>query len=140
MPNLKEIDESQYKVDFEILKGYIDFSSVLLRLSLLAMGSFGALILIKSKGEAKDTLPQFLQQPALFIIAMGLFALCSGATLFHRYFASDSMSWYIYHRHFILFIGHPPINKKYCFQLNNYCLIYIWRVTIDPDTTKIPVV
>ena len=25
MPNLKEIEENQYKVDFEISKGYIDF-------------------------------------------------------------------------------------------------------------------
>ena len=49
MPNLKEIEENQYKVDFEISKGYIDFSSELLRLSLLAMGGFGALVLIKIK-------------------------------------------------------------------------------------------
>ena len=94
MGKLKEIDESQYKVDFEISKGYIDFSSELLRLSLLAMGGFGALALVKIKDEAK-TVPAFLQDPLLFLISMGLFALCAGATLFHRYFASDSMSWYI---------------------------------------------
>ena len=95
MSNLKELDENQYKVDFDIAKGYIDFSSELLRLSLLAMGAFGALVLIKIKGEAKDTLPQFLQHPGLFITAMTFFALCAGTTLFHRYFAADCMSWYI---------------------------------------------
>jgi hypothetical protein len=51
MAKLKEIDESQYKVDFDILNGYINFSSELLRLSLFAMGGFGALVLIKIKGK-----------------------------------------------------------------------------------------
>jgi len=59
MPNLKEIEENQYKVDFEISKGYIDFSSELLRLSLLAMGGFGALVLIKIKGENHGDMPEF---------------------------------------------------------------------------------
>jgi hypothetical protein len=93
MAKLKEIDESQYKVDFDILNGYINFSSELLRLSLFAMGGFGALVLIKIKGEEK--LPGFLHQPIFFLFSMLFFALCAGAALFHRYFASDSMSWYI---------------------------------------------
>jgi hypothetical protein len=42
MSKLNEIKENQYKVDFEISKGYINFSSELLRLSLLSMGGFGA--------------------------------------------------------------------------------------------------
>ena len=86
MANLKEIEENQYKLDFEIAKGYIDFSSELLRLSLLAMAVFGALVVIKIKGEAKNNLPEFLQHPGWFVVAMVFFALCSGATLFHRYF------------------------------------------------------
>lgn len=95
MSKLKELDESQYKVDFDISKGYIDFSSELLRLSLLAMGSFGALVFIKIKSEAKATDPYFLQHTALFLISMGFFAFCAVATLFNRYFASDCPSWYI---------------------------------------------
>ena len=95
MQKLNAIEESQYKVDFEILKGYLEFSSELLRLSLLAMGGFGALVLIKLKGETKQSFPAFLQHPELFLISMALFAACAAATLFHRYFASDSMSWYI---------------------------------------------
>ena len=95
MGKLKEIDEHQYKVDFEILNGYINFSSELLRLSLLAMASFGALVLIRIKGESEDTFPAFLENPVFFLISMGFFATCAGATLFHRYFAADCMSWYI---------------------------------------------
>jgi hypothetical protein len=95
MPNLKEIEENQYKVDFEISKGYIDFSSELLRLSLLAMGGFGALVLIKIKGENHRDMPEFLVHPSIFIVSMILFTLCAGTTLFHRYYASDCLSWYI---------------------------------------------
>lgn len=94
MGKLKEIDDAQYKVDFEISKDYIQFSAELLRLSLLAMGSFGALVLIKIKGEAGSTAP-FLHDPDLFLLAMVLFAGCAGASLFHRYFAADGLSWYV---------------------------------------------
>lgn len=94
MGKINDVDEGQYKVDFEISKGFIDFSSELLRLSLLAMGGFGALALIKIENQDRIN-PTFLQNPLLFLLSMALFALCAGATLFHRYFASDSMSWYI---------------------------------------------
>lgn len=87
------IDEKQYKVDFDIANGYINFSSELLRLSLLAITGFGALILIRDKNE--PIVSNLLQKPSFLIISMFLFTLCACATLFHRYFASDSMSWYI---------------------------------------------
>ena len=92
MDSLNEIDESQYKADFMIAEGYIKFSSELLRLSLLAMGGFGALVLIKFKGENKG---QLLSEPKYFLLSMIFFGLCAGASLFHRYYASDTMSWYI---------------------------------------------
>ena len=95
MQKLNAIEESQYKVDFDILKGYLDFSSELLRLSLLAMAGFGALVLTKIKGDPKEAPPTFLQHPQFFLISMTFFVACAAATLFHRYFASDSMSWYI---------------------------------------------
>jgi hypothetical protein len=59
------------------------------------MASFGALVLIRIKGESEDTFPAFLENPVFFLISMGFFATCAGATLFHRYFAADCMSWYI---------------------------------------------
>lgn len=94
MTNLNELDESQFKADFMIFEGYIKFSSELLRLSLLAMGGFGALVLIKLKGEDNGQL-QFFKEPSFFMVSMLFFALCSAASLFHRYYASDTMSWYI---------------------------------------------
>jgi len=87
------LDENKYKVDFEISNGYINFSAELLRLSLLAMGGFGGLILTKFEGDG--TAHGFLANPILFLISMTFFSLCAGATLFHRYFASDCMSWYV---------------------------------------------
>lgn len=92
MQLFKSVEESQFKADFVILEGYIKFSGELLRLSLLAMGGFGTLFLIRVKGEIGQEL---LDKPVLFLVSMIFFALCSGACLFHRYYASDSMSWYI---------------------------------------------
>jgi hypothetical protein len=94
MRDLKQLDEGQFKVDFMISEGYIKFSSELLRLSLLAMGGFGTLVLVRLKGENKGP-DNFLQHPVLFSISMVFFAFCVGACLFHRYYASDCMSWYI---------------------------------------------
>ncbi|WP_207494499.1 hypothetical protein [Aridibaculum aurantiacum] len=93
MSTLNQIDDSQYKADFDIAKGYIDFSSELLRLSLLAMGGFGTLALVRFQGDGNT--PHFLQNPKMFLVSMAFFALCAGATLSHRYFASDFMAWYI---------------------------------------------
>jgi len=91
MNNLNELEESQYKADFMITDGYIKFSSELLRLSLIAMGGFGTLLLIR----LKDPNGQLLEDPKLFLISMVFFALCSAAALFHRFYASDTMSWYV---------------------------------------------
>ncbi len=95
MDHLKGVDETQFKADFVILEGYIKFSGELLRLSLLALGGFGTLLLIRLKNE---TGAEFLKHSDFLIvslISMICFAFCSVACLFHRYHASDSMSWYI---------------------------------------------
>ena len=92
MDKLNAIDEAQYKADFMISEGYIKFSGELLRISLVAMGGFGALVLFKfDKGAPAD----FLKDPTWFLVSMAFFALCSAAALFHRFYASDCMSWYI---------------------------------------------
>ena len=91
MPTL---NESDYKPDFEILDRYLNFASELSRISLLAIGGFGAILLIKLKGENPNAGKENLH---FLFISMCFFALCSGFSLFHRFFASDSMSWYISH-------------------------------------------
>lgn len=87
------IDEADYKADQQICDRYIGFSSELLRLSLIAIGGYGALVTLFLKDK-----PEYL--PALksswgLIISMILFCLCSGTTLVHRFFASDAMACYI---------------------------------------------
>jgi hypothetical protein len=91
MATIYEIDESKYKADFMISENYIKFSSELLRLSLLAIGGFGTLVLTKIKEEHCTV----VLQDIFFIIALLCFVICSGASLCHRYYASDAMSWYI---------------------------------------------
>jgi hypothetical protein len=87
-----EIEEMNYKPNFIISDNYIKFSGELLRLSLLLVGGFGTITLIKIKGE--DNLEIFLH-PTLFILALICFVLCIGASLCHRYYETDTMSWYI---------------------------------------------
>lgn len=87
------IDENKYKSDFQISESYIKFSSELLRISLLAMGGFGTLVLYQFKQGDQDL--KYLHEPTLFLISMILFGICAAMTLAHRFFATDSMSWYI---------------------------------------------
>ena len=84
--------DSDYKPDFEILDRYLNFSSELLRISLLAIGGYGTIMLVKLKDET-DKLP--LNHLTILFTSICIFTICAGASLFHRYFATDSMSWYI---------------------------------------------
>src|SRR5688572_16655799 len=95
MGKIKPLDEALYKPDFEIRNSYIDFSSELLRLSLIAMGGFGALVLAKIENVQNNIIHDALTNPGFVLASMTLFTLCVAATLFHRYYASDCMSWYI---------------------------------------------
>ena len=92
MEQSNSVDESKYKADFMISENYIKFSSELLRLSLLVIGGFGTLLLTKIK--EKECMDIF-SQPIFFIIALICFVICSSASLCHRYYATDTMSWYI---------------------------------------------
>lgn len=80
------IDESIFKADFELLDRYIQFSSELLRISLIAMGGYGTLLMSSFKEIPKMS---------ILSVSMIAFTICSTLTLFHRYYASDSMAWYI---------------------------------------------
>lgn len=92
MEKINEIDEAQYKVDLIISDNYIKFSGELLRLSLLAIGGFGTLTILNIKGE--DKLHVFAN-PIFLILSLVCFVICSSAALCHRYYATDTISWYI---------------------------------------------
>ena len=92
MERFTEVEESRYQADFAISENFIKFSGELLRLSLLAIGGFGALILLKIQdGDKLDVFPD----PKFFVLALVCFVISSGASLAHRYFATDAMSWFI---------------------------------------------
>ena len=88
-----DVPETSYKADSEICDRYISFSSELLRLSLIAIGGYGTLVTIFLKGNA-PALAAFRSSWGLFISVL-LFSACAGSTLIHRFFASDSMAWYL---------------------------------------------
>lgn len=91
--NKLEIEEQNYKPDFEIADKYISFSSELLRLSLLAITGIGALIMYSFDKDSSLHLTQV--DKYLFFITLFFFALASGTALGHRFWASDSLSFHI---------------------------------------------
>jgi hypothetical protein len=88
-----ELEEKAYKGDFQICDLYISFSSELLRLSLLALGAYGTLITIFLKSDQPELFP--VRHSWGLLVAAILFSLCAGATLVHRFEASDSMACYL---------------------------------------------
>src|SRR5580692_5105395 len=89
---MNSISEVDYKPDFDILDRYLNFSSELSRISLLAIGGFGAILLAKMKNESPCASIGNLN---FLFISICFFGLCSAFSLFHRFFASDCMSWHI---------------------------------------------
>ena len=69
---MKDIIDSHYKPDLEIADRYINFSSELLRLSLLAITGIGALILANFKEDSGFHLT--LGNKYCFLISILLFA------------------------------------------------------------------
>jgi uncharacterized membrane protein len=90
---MKDITDNHYKPDFEIADRYINFSSELLRLSILAITAIATLIFftIKSSSEYdfNPTVTNYL------ISTLLLFAVTAAAALFHRFYASDFLSYHI---------------------------------------------
>lgn len=85
--------ENDYKPDFEIAEKYISFSSELLRLSLLAITGIGVLMMYTFDTNSKLDLT--ICDKYLFLAALLVFALAAGASLAHRFWASDSLSYHI---------------------------------------------
>ena len=90
---MNDIKDCDYKPDFEILDRYINFSSELLRLSLLGISGFGTLLLLKYSKDIKLELNESTK--VLLFLSVILWSLSSGFALAHRFFASDSMAYHI---------------------------------------------
>jgi hypothetical protein len=86
------MQEPDYKPDFEILDRYINFSSELLRLSLLGISGFGALVLFGKDKHAE--LLTYDVSVTLFISVI-FFTISAALALSHRFYATDSMSYHI---------------------------------------------
>lgn len=89
-----DIDEAVYNVDVEISQRYIGFSSELLRISLLAIAGYGTLITTALK---EKTILNGIRAAGCLNASMIAFAVCAGATLVHRYFATDALAYLISH-------------------------------------------
>jgi hypothetical protein len=90
---MSDLNEMDYQPDFEIADKYINFSSELLRLSLLAITGIGALMMYSFDKESNLHLTML--DKYLFFLTLFFFALASGTALGHRFWASDSLSYHI---------------------------------------------
>ncbi|KAF2518753.1 hypothetical protein E0W68_08355 [Flavobacterium salilacus subsp. salilacus] len=88
---MNEINENQYKPDFELLDKYVNYSSELMRISILLITSMGALTIFKTKCD--EVIPH--NSLISFYISFVILAISIGCSLFHRYLATDSMACYI---------------------------------------------
>lgn len=98
MKNETKLDENEYKADFAISENYIKFSSELLRLSLLAIFAYSTLFI---KEFAEDSNSNFTKNNITLLTSIIFFFLSSSASLFHRYFATDALTWFIQWRRYI---------------------------------------
>lgn len=93
------IKEDNFKADFNVLEKYQEFSSEILRLSLLGLAIYGFLltdVIFKiTKNDTFIFLKPFFDNKAIFItgaVALIMAALCA---LGHRYFSTDCMTHFI---------------------------------------------
>jgi hypothetical protein len=83
------MEEQDYLTDFDISKRYIDFSSELLRLSLLAISGICYLLFVSDNFKVCDF------NLDKFIVALSLFTISSCFALAHRFYATDALSYHI---------------------------------------------
>ena len=88
-----EINDAQIKYDFELLDRSQNFSSEILRLSLIGIGAYAFLL--------KEANVYFLKIKAtpeikwISVLSILLFAFAVDCSLLHRYYSSDFMAYHI---------------------------------------------
>ena len=95
------LDENVIKPDFQILEKYQNFSSEILRLSLIGIGAYAVLFewTFARKPEDTKALAQLFQSNPLnkylVIASITFFAAAAASSLVHRYYSSDFMAYHI---------------------------------------------
>jgi hypothetical protein len=101
-----EISDAQIKYDFELLDRYQNFSSEILRLSLIGIGAYAFLL--------KEANSIFLSIAGASVIkwfsvfSIFLFALAAACSLAHRYYSSDFMAYHIRYLRIKKILKDPP--------------------------------
>jgi hypothetical protein len=88
-----ELSDAELKYDFELTDRYQNFSSEVLRLSLIGIGVYA--FLLKEVGGFSSTLKASPSGRWFSVASIFLFALATACSLVHRYYSSDSMAVHI---------------------------------------------
>lgn len=91
------VEEAIYKPDLAITDRYQNFSTELLRASLLGIGVFGFLLkeVILNKEHYASYLQTFLDNKEWFVGGLGALAVSAAFALAHRYVSSDCIAYQI---------------------------------------------
>lgn len=126
------IEENNYKVDFIILEKYQNFSSEILRLSLLGLTIYGFLItnvIFKVSDSNKNIfIDSFSANKSTLFVGAVFLILAALFSLGHRYFSTDCMTHFI--RKFRL---KQKLNKLESQKKINFSKIIIIKRTIKSE-------
>jgi hypothetical protein len=95
-PEIRNVPESAYRADFELLDRYQSFSAEILRLSLAGLAAIGFLLSLDSKAIGQAKIASLLVDPIpryFLFVATAMFVAASAAALAHRGFSSESMHY-----------------------------------------------
>ncbi|MES2727935.1 MAG: hypothetical protein V4643_12575 [Bacteroidota bacterium] len=92
---MNTIEENNFQPDFTVADKYIQFSSEILRLSLLGITAIATFLLLYLKKEFGTCFTIGNPEKALLFITLLLFTFSSGLALTHRFFATDSLAYLI---------------------------------------------
>ena len=92
---MNKIDDNYYQPDFSIADKYINFSSEILRLSLLGISGVATFLSYYLKGDKCNCIKIELPEKTVLIITLFFFTISAGFSLAHRFYATDSLSYLI---------------------------------------------
>jgi hypothetical protein len=87
--------DEQYKPDFEIADKYMQFSSELLRLSLLVITGISGFLVLYSQNKLENLGVFNCWIKCALVLTLLVFGVCIGFCLAHRFYATDSLAYLI---------------------------------------------
>jgi len=90
-----ELNDNQFKPDFEIADKYISFSSEIMRISLMGITGIATFLMFCLEKDILNKVPITKLTENLVITSIICLTICTGFCLAHRFFATDSLAYLV---------------------------------------------